>query len=71
MKIGMLETMGMDWHLSEQYVENIKSVTPEMIMKVANKYLTEDNRYVALLDPLPLDNKVAKSTYSTGNAHDG
>lgn len=56
MKIGMLETTGLDYRLQDQYLDNIKAVTPEQIREVANKYLIEDRRTIAVLEPLPLDN---------------
>lgn len=55
MKIGVLETVGLDWRLADRYVENIQKVTPAQIQAVAAKYLREDNLTVATLDPLPLD----------------
>ena len=64
MQIGMLETMGMDWQLIDKHVENIKAVTPQMIQKVAKKYLIEDNLYVAELEPLPIENSTATSSNS-------
>ncbi len=57
MQIGSLETVGLDWRLLDEYVDRIKAVTPEQVRLVARKYLTEDNMTVAVLDPLPLDDK--------------
>lgn len=54
MQIGMLETMGLDWQLTDRYVDELKKVTPEMIQQVARKYLNEDNLHVAILDPQPM-----------------
>ncbi len=54
MQIGMLETVGLDWKLNEEYNEKIRQVTPAQIMKVANKYLVKDRRTIAELHPLPL-----------------
>ena len=68
MSIGMLETVGMNWVLGEQYVDNIKAVTPEQIRTVAKKYLIDDYLTVAELDPLPLDNKT-KTRMSGGSRH--
>ena len=68
MQIGMLETMGLDWRLLDKHVENIKAVTPDMIQQVAKKYLTEDNLYVAELEPLPIDNSTA-SVATSGGRH--
>ncbi|MCU7843971.1 MAG: insulinase family protein [Candidatus Thiodiazotropha sp. (ex Monitilora ramsayi)] len=70
MLIGQLETIGLDWRLSEQYVDNLKQVTPEQIQAVAKKYLVEDNLSVAVLEPLPLEgNKTMKPV--AGGRHGG
>lgn len=55
MQIGMLETVGLDWQLSDQYVDNVKAVTAEQIQAVANKYLVDDLLTIATLDPLPIN----------------
>jgi len=54
MQLGLLETIGLDWRLAEQYADKIKQVTPEQVMAVAKKYLVEDHLTVAILEPLPL-----------------
>lgn len=55
MLIGKLETIGLDWRLADEYVEHLKKVTAEQIQRVAQKYLTEDNLSVAVLDPQPIE----------------
>ncbi|ALG68605.1 M16 family metallopeptidase [Beggiatoa leptomitoformis] len=55
MKIGIWTTVGLDWHLLEQYVDNIKAVTPEQIQAVAKKYLIDDHLTIGQLEPLPID----------------
>ncbi len=55
MELGMLETVGLDWHLADQYVEKIKQVTADQVLEVAQRYLTDDRLTVAILDPLPLE----------------
>ena len=57
MQIGSLETIGLDWRLGEQYVDKIKQVTAEQVREVARKYLIDDHLTVAVLEPLPLDQK--------------
>ncbi|MEE8321100.1 MAG: pitrilysin family protein, partial [Gammaproteobacteria bacterium] len=42
MVLGMLETVGLSWRLADEYVERVKSVTPEQIRQVAGKYLVDD-----------------------------
>jgi zinc protease len=54
MKIGLLESIGLDWRLFEQYLDNIKAVTPEQIQAVAREYLIDEHLTVAVLNPQPL-----------------
>lgn len=51
MKIGMLETVGLDWHLFETYLDNIKAITPEQVQIVARKYLIDKNLTIGILKP--------------------
>lgn len=51
MLLGQMETVA-DWRLLRDYVKNIRSVTKDDIMRVAGKYLTEDNRTVGVLMPI-------------------
>lgn len=53
-EIGRLESVGLPWKLSDDFVKNIEAVTPEQIQAVAQKYLVEDRMTVADLQPLPL-----------------
>jgi zinc protease len=62
MKIGMLDTVGLDWRLADQYVEQINAVTAEQIRQVANKYFIEDSLTIGDLIPL---------IQQTGDANDG
>jgi zinc protease len=55
MQIGMLETIGLDWRLAENYVERMRQVTPEQVQAVARKYLVADNLTLAELVPQPMD----------------
>ena len=57
MQIGMLDTVGLDWRLSEDYTKRIREITAEQIQKVAIKYLVKDTLTVAVLDPQPLTAK--------------
>ena len=40
-----------DWRLINRYLESIRKVTPEDVVRVAKKYLNEDNRTVGILVP--------------------
>lgn len=57
MQIGMLETVGLDWRLSDDYTKRIRLITPEQIQQVAKKYLVKDTLTVAVLEPQPLTAK--------------
>ncbi len=35
MQIGMLETVGLDWRLGQEYVKRIRAITPEQVQAVA------------------------------------
>lgn len=50
MKYGTFEMLG-GWKLIDAYVEGIRKVTPEAVMKAAKKYFHEENRTVGLLIP--------------------
>ncbi|MCX5718808.1 MAG: insulinase family protein, partial [Nitrospirae bacterium] len=50
MKYGMFEMLG-DWRLINRYLDGIRKVTSEDIVRVAKKYLNEDNRTVGILIP--------------------
>ncbi|MEW6001057.1 MAG: pitrilysin family protein [Nitrospirota bacterium] len=50
MKYGLFEMLG-DWRLIDRYLEGIRKVKPDDIVKVAKKYLKEENRTVGILIP--------------------
>lgn len=70
MSIGRLETSGMDWQLSEQFLDRIKRVTKDQIRAVAKKYLIDERLTVAVLDPQPIDPSKARQR-SAGGRHGG
>ncbi len=51
MTIGMLETIGINWQLGEEYENNIKKVTAAQVQEVAKRYFIDDTLTVAVLDP--------------------
>ncbi len=57
MKIGLLETVGLDWQLFDSYLDNIKAVTAEQVQAVARKYLIDEHLTIAVLEPQPLKGK--------------
>ncbi len=66
MKIGMLEAVDLDWQLLDEYVERIDAVTAEQVQAVARKYLVEDQLTIAMLDPLPIEQKKQRSAAAGG-----
>ncbi len=57
MKLGELETVGLDWRLESQMVDRLRAVSAEQVRMVARKYLQPNNMTVAVLVPQPLDNQ--------------
>jgi len=55
MRVGMLETMALEWQLADQYVARIKAVTAEQVRAVAVKYLTAERWTIGRLHPEPND----------------
>ncbi len=60
MEVGMLDTIGLPWHIKDDYVKKILAVTAQQVQQVANKYLTDDRLTVAVLEPLPMESNVQK-----------
>ncbi len=58
MKIGMLETVGLNWQLFDSYLDNIKSVTAKQVQTVARKYLIDDHLTIAELKAQPLQDQI-------------
>lgn len=69
MQIGMLETVGLDWRLSDTYVEQVQAVTAEQVQAVANKYFIDQALTVAELIPMPLDDKKPVISAGVGHGH--
>jgi len=55
MLIGRLETTGAGATYLNQYIDEIRKVTAEDIMRVAQKYLVDDHKTVGILVPLPAE----------------
>ena len=70
MLIGILESIGLDWRLADQYVDRLKAVTAEQVQAVAKKYLTDDNLSVAVLAPQPMDEEAMARRRAGGVPHD-
>ncbi len=53
MLLGQSESIGAGWRRVDQFLERIRAVSAKDIQRVAKQYLTQDNRTVGLLVPLP------------------
>ena len=51
MQLGMMETIGLGWKKSGEYVSKINQVTAEQVRAVAQKYLIDDHLNIAYLEP--------------------
>ena len=66
MQIGMLETIGMDWRLTDAYVENVQAVTAEQVQAVAKKYFIDKSLTIAELIPEPINGAQRKMSNAGG-----
>ena len=55
MQLGMLETVGVGWEKSIDYVGKVKAVNAKQLQDVANKYLIEE--HLTVVQMLPDENK--------------
>ena len=56
LQLGQYATLG-DWQLIKEVIRDTLAVTPEAVQKVAQTYLTEDNRTVGVLIPTVSDDE--------------
>jgi len=68
MQIGTLETVGLNYKQLDEYVNRIRSVTPEQVQAVAKKYLIEEGLTVAILDPANAKPAAAEKTSGADHA---
>ena len=59
MVLGWFEMNG-DWKLRDSYIGKVRKVTAEDVLRVARKYLSEDNRTIGVLIPEPNGAEVGK-----------
>lgn len=52
-EIGGLESVGLSWHVSDDYIKNIQAVTPQQLQTVAKLYLTPERLTIGYLTPAP------------------
>lgn len=53
--LGLFETVGLPWQLTEEFVTRVQAVTAEQVREVARKYFVDEGLTVAVLDPQPID----------------
>jgi zinc protease len=68
MKMGTLETVGLDWRLTNDYVMRVRAVTPAQVQAVAQKYFADRNMTVTVLEPQP-DKLKPRRPAPAGGAH--
>lgn len=51
MELGTLVTLGLDWHLSENFSKNLAAVTPKDVQQAARQWLVADRSTVAHVIP--------------------
>lgn len=52
MELGLLETVGIGWQHTNDYIKALNAITPEQIQQTAQRYFQENNRTDAELVPL-------------------
>ncbi|CAH9019166.1 putative zinc protease [Candidatus Nitrosacidococcus sp. I8] len=52
MQLGTLATVGLDWRLIDEYVDQVSAITPEQIQMVAKEFLIENNQTRGELIPI-------------------
>jgi zinc protease len=68
MKIGTLETVGLDWRVLDEYVPRVRAVTADQVQAVAQKYLQDERLTIGVLDPQPMDPN-ARPAMPMGGGH--
>ena len=63
--LGALETIGVGWEAIEEYVERIRAVTSEQVREVSRKYLIEDKRTTAVLEPVAIQPAAKRAAAAT------
>ena len=60
MQLGVLESVGLDWHIQDEYLKKINAVTAEQVREVARKYLIEDHLSIAYLEPQAINTQTTE-----------
>ncbi len=59
MKLGIYETVGLDFRQADQFVEGVRAVTVEDVQAVAREYFRDDGLTIASLQPTSSDDPTA------------
>ncbi|AFJ01778.1 peptidase [Methylophaga frappieri] len=70
MQLGMLETIGLDWQVGEDYVDHIQAVTAAQVQQVAQRYFNDVRLTVAELVPLATKSNSVEENQAAGETHD-
>ena len=65
MEIGYMESAGLSWRDEAALLEGLRSVTAEEVQAVAARYFSDDSLNIAQLEPQPLEDKRARSPFTT------
>lgn len=68
MQIGMMETIGVDWHILQAYPDKIRAVTAASVQAIARKYLTPSRLTVGILLPQEQHNGGAQADEKEGHS---
>lgn len=68
MEVGMLDSIGLPWHIKDDYVEKVLAVTAEQVQQAAKKYLVDEHLTVAVLEPLPIESSTNKEIQTATTA---
>ena len=71
MTLGAFETVGLPWHLADEYVSQIQAISVEQVKHVANKYFRDDGLTIAVLDPQPIEALQDPQPQAGGDQHAG
>jgi len=66
MRIGKLETVGLDHRMIDSYVRQVDEVTAAQVQAVARKYLVESNLTRTVLDPQPINQQEQRKPVEGG-----
>lgn len=57
--IGKLESVGLSWHIYQNFIPMLNKITPKQIQLVSREFLIPNNSTTAILKPLPKNKVIA------------